>query len=171
MTLKTLAPTGITCCKFIVSITALSLVATAFAAEEHTGVEYLKRQQTVQVDAVVQYCKENAPEADQLVDEGRARFMSSLEQGLEMWFAEKPEMKQTLLQKMPANSKERQEFEQKMQELADISKRSVDAIRKYDPHIYCPWVANKLKASTPATVLKSIHDYNRRVAAKLRQQE
>jgi hypothetical protein len=152
--------------KIWMSITAFSLTATAFAAEEPTAFEYLKRRQTVQVDVVAQYCHENAPEADQLVSEGRASFMSSLEQGLEIWLAEKPKMKQTLLQKFPTNSKERLALEQKIQELRDITNKTAEAIKKYDPHTYCPLVANKFKASTSGTVLKLLHDYDKRVEDK-----
>lgn len=156
---------------FVAFITSFPLIVPALAVEEPTALDYLRHQQTVQIDAIAQYCRENAPEANQLVSEGHAQFVSSLEQGLEIWVAEKPGMKQTLLQKLPTNSKERQEFEQKMLELRDIAKKSVDSITKYDPHTYCPWVANKFKASTPATVLKSLHDYDNKVAAKLRQKE
>jgi len=169
MTLKKLVATGIMYRKLVTYITALSWVVTAYASEEPTAFEYIKRQHAAQVDAITQYCHENAPEADPLVSTARTSFMSSLEQALEIWLAEKPGMKQTLLQTSPANLKERKELEQKMQELGAISKKSVDAIRQHDPHTYCPWVANKFNAATSATVLKSLHEYDRRVTAKLHQ--
>lgn len=157
--------------QFVASIISLLLTETTFASEDPTAFEYLKRQQTAQFDIIVQYCRENAPEANQLMNEGYTNFISSLEQGLAIWVSEKPGMKQTLLKKLPSNSEERKELEQKMQEIQDIAKQSLESIKKHNPHTYCPLVANRLKASTPATVLKSLHAYDELVAAELRKKK
>ncbi len=152
-----------------VSIVLLTFAAASLAAEEPTGLEYVKRLQTVPLNAILQYCRERAPEAEQAISEGHAHMLGSLEQAMEVWIAERPEMKQSMLQRLPAGSKERVEVEQQMRELQTLAKKSTDSIRQYDPHAYCPWVAKKFQEATPATLLKSLHDYDERVAAKVRQ--
>lgn len=138
---------------------------------ELTGLDIMRHQTKSQIESVVQYCRENAPEVNQVMIDAYAHFVSSLDQAQALWLAEKPEMKQILRQSLPVDSKDRREYEQKVQELNDLVGQSLDGIRKYDPHKYCPWLASRFNATTSEALLNSLHEFGKKTTTQRREAE
>lgn len=138
--------------------------ASSFAADLITGYDLVKRQQTASTDAVVEYCHQNSPQSSRVVNEGYAVYLSSLQSAMTSWIAEKPDMQKNLERNVPANSSEVREVNARMQ---DIHAAILNSVKQYEPAKYCPWVAGKLKATTPESLLKTLHEYDARVRQKL----
>lgn len=145
---------------------AIMLVASNASAEMIKERELLRRLQTAPSDAIVQYCRTNAPETIQLVDSGYAAYLSSFEKSIAIWSAEKPETQKYLESQIPSDSADVRTIEATIN---DIGTKILESVKQYDPHKYCPWMASKLKASTPDLILKHLHEYDARVELKLQE--
>lgn len=145
---------------------ALSAFTLNVAAETIGGLELIRRQQSAPTDAIVEYCRQSAPESIQVVEAGYAVYLSNLEKAMSIWISEKPDKQKFLQIQTASDSPQSRVVEAQIKEVAI---RILKNVKQYDPQKYCPWVADRLKSSTPESILKSLHEYDARVEAKLKQ--
>ncbi|WP_238530978.1 hypothetical protein, partial [Rhodanobacter spathiphylli] len=133
----------------------LTVAATSAATERGTSQrDYVRQLESAPSEAIVQYCRTNAPEAQGQVDEGYGTYLSSLDKALDMWISSNPELGRSMGSQMsPAAAKSAQAS------MLEISAAVLSGIKKYDAHKYCAWMATKLKSTTPQSMLKSLQEY------------
>lgn len=136
------------------------VVVKGMAAETLTGRELIRRQQAAPMDAIVQYCHKSAPEADERIKAAYAIFSSNLQTAMDMWVAEKPEQKVLLDKEISPDS---DQAKSALSTLKEASVKTAESAKQYDPQKYCPWLAQRLSATTPESILKSLHQYAARV--------
>lgn len=136
------------------------IIAHEAAADTITGLELLRRMQAAPSDAIVQYCSQNAPETNQLFEEGYAVYLSSLNKAVTTWVAENPERLKDLQSQIPSDSVQ---VRQATATIKNIRSNIQNNIKQYNPKQYCPSAANWLKVSTSESILKLLHEYEARV--------
>jgi len=146
----------------LVASVTFAILVQAAVAQTTTGRELIRRLQAAPTDAIVQYCNQHAPEADQLLKAGYATYSSNMRTAMDMWIAEKPEKQASLEQEVPSDSVEAKEA---LATLKNLSDKIPESVKQYDPQKYCPWLAQRLSTTTPESILKSLHQYDARVEA------
>lgn len=129
-----------------------------------TGRDVMRRLQIAPMDAIVQYCHAHAPEADQLMAIGYATFTANVQKAMDIWTAEKPGNQKSSEVEFSSDSAEAREM---LAMLNDLGNKVVDSVKQYDPQKYCPGLAQRLDATSPEAILKSLHQYEARVAARV----
>jgi hypothetical protein len=142
---------------------ALSLLplTQGMATEMVTGRELVRRQQAAPMEAIVQHCHNSAPETSERISAGYTNFATSLQTAMNMWIAEKPEKQKVLMEKQI--SSDSHEAKEALAALKEIGVKVADSVKQYDPQKYCPWLAQRLSAATPESILKTLHQYDARV--------
>lgn len=147
-------------------VTALTLFecAPGIAGDMITGYDLLQHQQSATTEAVVEYCHQSDPQSFQSVETAYSVYLSSLHDAVATWIAERPARKEEYERQIPTDSPEVRKSQAQLHELGG---KMVDAVKHLDPKSYCPWLANKLRTSTPESILKLLHEYDARVQQKL----
>ena len=144
----------------LTSALSLLLLTQGMATEMVTGRELVRRQQAAPMEAIVQHCHKSAPETTERISAAYTNFSTSLQTAMDMWIAEKPEKKVSLEKQIPSDSDEAKEA---LATLKEIGVKVADSVKQYDPQKYCPWLAQRLSAATPESILKTLHQYDARV--------
>ena len=111
--------------------------------------QMMKIQEIQLTEPIVAYCRGNAPEAAKSLEEGYANYVALMEAAYESWI-------QQLSDEDLSGTPTPNELQEMSAKITELSGQMLSSVRQRDPHIYCPWLADRLRAYTRDTAKRAI---------------